>query len=178
MIRFVVAAIWICGVTLGSIYYSFSSSNENPASPQKSAEFFGGLDYVKTDILSIPVVAEGAVQGYFIGRFVYAADQKRLAAMTVPTEALVVDEVFTYLYSNPMINFVDAKKIDINAFRTNLRDAVNRRVGEELLKDVMIEQVDFLSKDEIRANAMRRRNAVSPAAAAAAAGARRGSASQ
>lgn len=163
MIKFVVAAIWICGVTVGSIFFAFSSTMDSATEEAKPAPYFGGLDYVKTDVISVPVVHENIVQGYFIARFVYTAEQKKLAAMTVPAESILIDEVFTYLYSNPMIDFTQAKKIDINAFRTGLRDAINKRMGEDLVNEVMIEQVDFLSKDEIRNNAMRRRNVSAPA---------------
>lgn len=159
MIKFIVAAIWICGVTVGSIFFAFSSTRDKPADEAKPAAYFGGLDYVKTDVISVPIVVENAVQGYFIARFVYTAEQKKLAAMSVPAESVLIDEIYTYLYSNPMIDFTQAKKIDIGAFRTNLRDAINKRLGEDIINEVLIEQVDFLSKDEIRNNAMRRRNA-------------------
>ena len=167
MIKFIVAAIWICGVTAGSIFFAFSSTRDKPADEAKPAAYFGGLDYVKTDVISVPVVVENAVQGYFIARFVYTAEQKKLAAMTVPAESVLIDEVYTYLYSNPMIDFTQAKKIDIGAFRTGLRDAINKRLGEDVINEVLIEQVDFLSKDEIRNNAMRRRTVSRPAPAAA-----------
>jgi len=158
VIKFIVAAIWICGVTVGSMMFAFSGAQKS-ASPQAetAATYFGGIDYVKTDVLSIPVVRNAAVQGYFIARFVYTAEQKRLAALTVPAESLLVDEVFTYLFSHPMIDFTDASNIDIDGFRNGLRDAMNKRVGEDLIKEVMIEQIDYLSKQEIRDNAMRRR---------------------
>jgi hypothetical protein len=157
VIKFIVAAIWICGVTVGSMMFAFSSVQKDAGEEAAPATYFGGIDYVKTDTLSIPIVHEAAVQGYFIARFIYTAEQKRLAAMTVPAESILVDEVFTYLYSNPLIDFTDTAKIDIDAFRAGLREAMNKRLGEELIKDVLIEQVDYLSKQEIRDNALRRR---------------------
>ena len=50
-----------------------------------------------------------------------------------------------------------ADTIDLDAFRKTIRDTVNARVGVELVHDVLIDQVNFLSKDEIRDNAIRRR---------------------
>jgi hypothetical protein len=156
MIKFVIAAIWICAVTVGSIFFAFSSTSEKPEAAAP-APFFGGLDYVKTDVISVPIVKDGGVAGYFIARFVYTADPARLAAMTVPAEAMLIDEVFTYLYSNPAIDFSRAERLDIDAFRNGLRDSINKRLGEDLIKEVMMEQVDYLSKQEIRDNAMKRR---------------------
>jgi len=160
VIKFIVAAIWICGVTIGSMIYAFSGAQKDGAAGEEAAAtYFGGLDYVKTDVLSVPIVRDAAVQGYFIARFVYTAEQKRLAAMTVPAESMLIDEAFTYLYSNPIFNFSgDGSPVDIEAFRVGLRDAMNKRLGEDLIKEVLIEQVDYLSKQEIRDNAMRRRS--------------------
>ncbi len=47
----------------------------------------------------------------------------------------------------------------MDAFRNGLRVSVNARVGETLMHEVLVEQVDYLSKQEIRDNAMRRRAA-------------------
>ena len=40
----------------------------------------------------------------------------------------------------------------MDGFRNGLRDSVNARVGEELMHEVLVEQVDYLSKQEIRDN--------------------------
>ena len=47
--------------------------------------------------------------------------------------------------------------IDLDAFRAAIRDTVNKRVGATLVHEVLIDQVNFLSKDEIRDNWLRRK---------------------
>lgn len=162
MIKFIVAAIWIVGVTVGSIYFAFSAGKAAPATEVKPAAYFGGLDYVKTDVISVPIVHDAAVQGYFLARFVYTAEQKKLAQMSVPAENILIDEVITYLYSHPLIDFTNTVKLDIDAFRNGLRDAINKRVGDDLIQEIMLEQVDYLSKQEIRDNTMKRRSGKKP----------------
>lgn len=157
MIKFVIAAVWIVAVTVGSIFFAFSSTGSAPKEAEAPAPYFGGLDYVKTDIISVPVVKSGEVAGYFIARFVYTADPARIAQMTVPMQALITDEFFTYVYSNPLLDFTKGDRIDIDGFRAGLRDSLNKRIGEEFVHEVMMEQVDYLSKQEIRDNAMKRR---------------------
>lgn len=157
MVKFIIAALWIVGVTVGSIFFAFSSTSSTPGAAEKPAPYFGGLDYVKTDVVSVPVVQDGQVAGYFIARFVYTAEPAKLASMTVPMEALVTDEVFSYVYSHPLIGFEKGDRIDLDAFRNGLRDSLNKRIGEEFVHEVLMEQVDYLSKQEIRDNAMKRR---------------------
>jgi hypothetical protein len=157
MVKFIIAAVWIVAVTVGSIFFAFSSTGKTSGEQEKPAAFFGGLDYVKTDVISVPVVRGGEVSGYFIARFVYTAEQKRIAKLSVPMEALITDEFFTYVYSNPLIDFTRGDRIDLDTFRNGLRDSLNKRLGEDFVHEVMMEQVDYLSKQEIRDNAMKRR---------------------
>lgn len=156
MIKFIAAAIWICVATIGAVVYSFQSAGaKTDAAPP--APMLGGLDYIKTDIISVPVLREGLVQGYFLARFVYTADPKQLAKLSVPADALLMDEVYTYIFGNPKLDFVNHETLDLDAFRNGVRESINKRIGEELVKEVLVEQMDYLSKDEIRDNAIRRR---------------------
>ena len=55
MIKFIAAAIWICAATLGAVFYSFQMSAAKPATEEAAKPLLGGLDYVKTDVISVPV---------------------------------------------------------------------------------------------------------------------------
>jgi hypothetical protein len=158
MIKFAFAAIWIAAVTLGSVYYSFNYTKEHHKSPNEPS-FFGGLDYLKTGIVSVPLFKDGHVYGYFLGRLVYTIEPDKLKALTLPAEVLVIDQLYDYLYANPDIDFYDKENLDLDRIKDGLRDSVNERVGVKLVHDVLIEQVDFLSKSDIRDNTIRRRTA-------------------
>lgn len=156
MIKFVVAAIWVCAVTIGAMVYSFQSSAARP-DPGSEPAFFGGLDYVKTEVFSVPVLQKGVINGYFIGRFVYTVEPEKLKKLSIPAETLIVDEVYTYLFSHPEMDFSKTDTVDIDALRTGIRDSINKRVGDTLIHEVLVEQVDYLSKADIRDNTIRQR---------------------
>lgn len=78
--------------------------------------------------------------------------------VSVPLEALITDEVYSVIYGNPQSDYTMIKSVDLDGFRGGIRDAINARVGEKLVHDVIVEQIDFLSKDDIRDNAIRRRS--------------------
>ena len=61
-------------------------------------EFFGGLDYVKTNIMSVPIISDGAIQGYLIAQFVFTADGKVLRQLSVPPELFLTDEAFRTIF--------------------------------------------------------------------------------
>jgi hypothetical protein len=155
LIKFIAAAIWICVVTIGAVVYSFQTSGANAEA--KGPALFGGLDYVKTDVISVPILRNSRIDGYFLARLVYVVDPAKLKLLTVPAEAILVDEVYSYLYSNPQLDFSVNKTLDLEMFRAGIRDAINARVQDALIDDILVEQIDFLSKDDIRDNSVRRR---------------------
>jgi hypothetical protein len=155
LIKFIAAAIWICVVTIGAVVYSFQTSGAN--ADAKGPALFGGLDYVKTDVISVPILRNSRIDGYFLARLVYVVDPAKLKLLSVPAEAILVDEVYSYLYSNPQLDFAVNETLDLEIFRAGIRDAINARVQETLVDDILVEQIDFLSKDDIRDNSVRRR---------------------
>ena len=114
---------------------------------------------MKTDVLSVPVLHRGGVVGYFLTRLVYTVDPVEIKELSVPAPTLINDQVYTYLFTNPNIDFSQIDTLDLDTFRNGLRDSINKRIGKDMIHDIMIEQIDFLSKQEIRDNALRRRTA-------------------
>ena len=154
MIKFVVAAFWIVAVAIGSVYYSFGVAQNRPVEAVTPG-FLGGLDYVKTEVISVPIVRSGQVSGYFLARLVYTIETEQAKKLVIPAEAVITDEVYSYLYANPQIDFQKRGAIDIDAIRDGIRKSVNERVGTPLIHDVLVEQLDYLTKEEIRANSFR-----------------------
>lgn len=158
MIKFIAAAMWICAATLGAAVFSFQTSQApSDAGKAEVKPLLGGLDYVKTDVIAVPVVREASVIGYFLTKLVYTVDPAIMGKLSIPAESLIVDQVYSYLYGSPEVDFTKTTALDLNAFRGHIRDAINTRIGETLVHDVMVEQIEFMSKDEIRDNALRRR---------------------
>lgn len=157
MIKFIVAALWICAATVGAVFYSFQAAGE--AADQPANPLLGGLDYVNTNMISVPVVRDAQVKGYFLTKLVYTVEPAIRAKLSVPAEALITDQVYSYLYANPQIDLAKDSPIDLDAFRKNIRDSINARIGAKLVDDVLVDQMNFLTTDEIRDNAIRRRNA-------------------
>ena len=156
MIKFIAAAIWICAATLGAVFYSFQAAGEAGVG-ETPKPMLGGLDYVKTDVISVPLLRNSRIDGYFLTKLVYTVEPDQIKKLSVPAQALMTDQVYSYLYANPQIDFTKKGTIDLDAFRKAIRDTINARVGVELVHEVLIDQVNFLTKDEIRDNAVRRR---------------------
>jgi hypothetical protein len=161
MIKFIAAAIWICIATIGAVFYSFQAAGAR-GEGEAPKPMLGGLDYVKTDIISVPLVRNSTVEGYLLTKLVYTVDPAQIKKLSIPAEALFTDQVYSYLYTNPQIDFANKTDLDINAVRTNIRDTINARVGEKVVHEVLVDQIDFLTKDDIRDSSIRRKKGAEP----------------
>jgi hypothetical protein len=157
LIKFIGAAVWICLVTLAAVFYSFKTPH-----PHTEADalppLLGGLKYVKANVISVPVFNKASIEGYFLARLVYTADPQELKKLTVPAESLITDQVYSYLYANPEIDFSKRADLDLDAFKNGIRDSINSRIGQEIIHDVIVEQIDFLTREETRDRSVRRRS--------------------
>jgi len=154
MIKFIVAALWLCAVTVGTIFYSFSLAGQKTVAAENAPAYFGGLDYVKADMISVPYIRNAQVDGYVLAQLVYTAEPEELRKLTIPIQSLLLDQVYAYIYADPSF---DMAKFDLEGFKAGLRDSINKRVGTELIHEVLVEQVDYVPKSDIRMNTPQRR---------------------
>ena len=82
MIKLILSGLWVCLVTLLSTYavVSWQTARAPEAEPQK---LFGGLESVKTRMISVPVVADGAIHGYVMAQFIFTVDAKVMNRLSV-----------------------------------------------------------------------------------------------
>jgi len=151
MIKLLMTGVWICGVALASVYFSVQVSNKKEAVEPDPA-MFGGLETVRGEVISIPVISSGAVQGYFLTRLSYTVDPERAAALTIPVPDLITDALYSALVGEPIIEFPNIERFDLETFKSHILETLNERVGETVFHDVIVEQIDFLSKEDIRSN--------------------------
>jgi hypothetical protein len=149
IIRLLMTGVWACIVTVGaSIGLSYWKESHAALSPKQ--EYAGGLVYEKTRVLNVPMIAEGSVQGYIITQLVYTADGKVLRQLPVPPEAFIVDEAFRNLYGDEKIDFKNLSRYDLAHFAQTVKEQVNRRLQSDVLQDVLVQDFNYVSKDQIR----------------------------
>jgi hypothetical protein len=77
MIKLLATGVWICAVALASVYFSVQLTNKKEP-VQEDPAMFGGLETVRGEVTSIPVISSGAVQGYFLTRLSYTIDPAKI----------------------------------------------------------------------------------------------------
>ncbi len=98
----------------------------------------------------MPIIGEGTVQGYMVAQFVFTVDATALKEMKINPEVYLLDEAFKTIYANEQINFQNMKKQDLPLLAKRLGDNVNKRLGAEIVQDVLIDQLAYIPKKDVR----------------------------
>jgi hypothetical protein len=145
MVRLVISCLWICAVTLGSAYTMIVIKTRH-------AEAFAQGDKVgfeKTRPINVPMIANGSVQGYVVAQFSYTANGEDKKQASVPIEAFILDEAFKTLYADDKLDFRHLEKYDLPALTKYLIEKVNVRLNSPMLKDVLVEEFNYVAKEDI-----------------------------
>ncbi|HEY5226566.1 MAG TPA: hypothetical protein VIJ06_07230 [Methylovirgula sp.] len=146
MIRLFASCIWICLVTAGAGYAAAAWKLQ--AGIAAAAPHVEKLQYHKTKVLNVPMIANGAVQGYVVVQFGFT-ETANAAAFPVPPDAFLLDEAFRLIYSDPTLDFRHLEKYDIAKFTHELVQKVNRRLNEDAIKEILVEEINFVSSRDI-----------------------------
>lgn len=151
MLKLIITGVWVCVVTLGSVYMSIQMSK--PADkPDPEAEKKKVQELIRGEVTTFPVIGDGKVLGYFLTRTSYVVDKTKMPELKLPIPELLTDEMYTQLVGNRVIKIGDNRNFDLEEFRKTVKDALNKRLEMDVIQDVIVEQIDYLSKDDIRSN--------------------------
>jgi flagellar basal body-associated protein FliL len=148
MIKLIVSCIWICFVTAATGYAAamwqldHSDAAAAAAAPEK-------IEYKKTRPLNVPIIAKGTVAGYVVAQFGYTLSTENAKDLAVPPEVFLLDEAFQTIYSDERLDFRHLEKYDVARLTKSLVAKVNKRMGKEVLKDVLVEELNFVAKEDI-----------------------------
>ncbi|RDJ27424.1 hypothetical protein DWF00_10730 [Bosea caraganae] len=146
--RLLLLGIWVCGVTLASSHVAVLW--RAGTAPTVEQPFLEGLDYEETSPVSVPILANGVVQGYVVAQFVFTADAHTLRQVTVRPHAYINDEAIRAIYSNAKVDFSKLERVDIDALLKSVKSNVNARFGGDLIKDVLVKDFNYIRKDQLR----------------------------
>jgi len=138
--------VWVLIVALASSYAAvYFDNTKKPAEAEQAAI---ALQFDKTRVINVPMIAKGSVQGFVVAQFGYTVDAAMLKKTQLSPEAFLLDEAFRTLYSDDHLDFSHLEKYDINKFTKHLVQATNERLGSNLVKSVLIQDFTYFSKEE------------------------------
>lgn len=158
MIRLIATGLWICLVTVLSSYAATLWKTETRPEAEVD-KLFGGLELVKTSMISVPIVSSNAVDGYVLAQFTFTMKSDVLKKMSVKPDVFLLDAAFRTIYGSDAAAMRGSKKQDLQAVTAAVKSKVNERFGQQFVEDVLIERFAFVPKSETRNGAELMKNA-------------------
>ncbi|MEN3379782.1 MAG: hypothetical protein V7604_5137 [Hyphomicrobiales bacterium] len=149
MIKLFMSGAWVCLITLAAAY-GISQWVASGGKLMVRKDYLEGLEYEKTRMINVPMIVDGAVQGYIAAQFVFTVDAKTVRQLSVPPDPFVVHEAFRRIYSEERIDFKNLKKQDLVPLLKGIKQDVNERMQANIVQDVLIEEFNYISKDDLR----------------------------
>lgn len=151
MFKLIITGIWVAAVTLGSVYFSIQMSKAPDPGAEEAAKK-AVQELVRGETITYPVIGQGRVQGYFLAKASFVTDKTKLAEIKLPIPELLTDELYTELVGDKVIRVGENRNFDLKAFKARIKESLNRKLGTEVVLDVIVEQIDYLTKEELQSN--------------------------
>ncbi|MGO4440102.1 hypothetical protein [Rhizobium sp. RAF56] len=149
MVKLVLTGLWVCAITLASVYFSVQMATAPAVDPNADKK---QQEYVAGETVSIPVIDKGGIGGYFVTKISYMMGKEQPKEPGLPLTELATDELYTLLVGNKVVDLAHTDRFDLAAFRADIKKGLNERLGGEFIANVLVEQLGYLSKDELSAN--------------------------
>jgi hypothetical protein len=148
MIKYLLGGLWASVVSLGAAYGMLQW--QKSGAPASVAEGETKVEEFRTKAINVPIIGAGTIQGYMVAQFVFTVDAAALQKMRVNPEVYVLDEAFKTIYAGEQVNFQNMKKQDLPLLARKLGENVNKRLGVKIVQDVLIDQLSYIPKKDMR----------------------------
>ena len=156
MIKIILAGLWACLATMAACYAAVSWQASHTVSEVAEPErLFGGLETVRTRMISVPIIRSGAIQGYVMAQFSFTANAAILKRLSLKADVVLLDEAFKAIYSEEVLDFKNMKKQDLGGLVKRIVEGSNQRFGTHIVDDAFIQELTYVTKEGVRSGGRR-----------------------
>jgi hypothetical protein len=156
VIKTLLIGLWVCIVALGSSYF-FVQMNNSSSAHVPSEEEVEVVEFIKTDMVSVPVIRGGKVQGYLVAQLSFAVNKAETAKLPFEPAPYLVDVAYRALYENSIIDFSQLQPQDLTLLARKISEGANAKLGGAVVKDVLMNEINYVPRDEVRTNWVRKK---------------------
>ncbi|WP_102830535.1 hypothetical protein [Bartonella bovis] len=149
MIKMIAMGVWGCLVALSTLMLSVKVNAVNPNISKVSAPVAEEISPGQTEVISVPILVEGSVQGYIISQLTYLIDKKVEQEMSFPLGVLINDAIFKCFWGS-YSDVRAVEKIKFETVKKQIIDEVNQHFPTPVLKDLLVKQFNYLPADKVR----------------------------
>lgn len=155
MLKTIMAGVWAAALLSGSVWF-FGQPVPLEGDGDDKGVYFGALETIKLDTVVVPIVRNSTVQGYLILDSAYTIATEEAASLSVPIQYILRDMINASIYGNAEIDIYRLERFDLIKFQNKIVKDINAKVGKKLVHDVMVQRLNFMTKEEIRDQQLRR----------------------
>jgi hypothetical protein len=102
------------------------------------------IETVMTGTMRVPIMSDNKAIGYAVLDLSIDYDAASLGAGADNFKDVAVDETFRTVYEAVGVDFKKAKKTDLTGLLKELGERLNRRLGENLVREVRVKEFMFV----------------------------------
>ena len=147
MVRMLLLGLVVVIATLGGSYAAMQFPRGAPSKTEDASE---KAEVVKLDPVSVPVVREGRIQGYVIGRFAFSAPASAIRKDKDALSLYVNEAIFRSVYEEEGLDFTALKIVEVDKLIGRMVTKANARLGQSTIVQIFVESMNFLAHDAVR----------------------------
>lgn len=152
MLKLVLSGLWVALVTGVSAYFAPVLVTAESDGGDQTGSAVPELVELKTEMTSVPMVRGGEVLGYVIIQLSYSVNKQVLEKLKIEPQPYLVDAAFRGVFSSPQTDFRRVRASELDALTEKIATEANRRLGSNLVQQVLIQQLNYVRKEDIRTN--------------------------
>jgi len=149
MLKTIGLGIWAVIVALAAGYMAATWNTGATVDIVRAESKPSGLEYRRPSAITVPMISGGKLSGYVVAKVVFTADAAALRDSPIDPQPFVVDEAFRHIYTDGKVEFDHLSKYNLDAITGAIKDAVNKRLGTELIKDVLVEEMNYVDREQL-----------------------------
>jgi hypothetical protein len=151
VIKMLLLGLWVCLIALGSSYFSANFVGQKSIAKAGNLEA-GPTEFIKSDMISVPVIRSGRVQGYVVAQFTFVVDTAEIAKLKYEPNPFLFDAAFRCLYENQTTDFSSLQQQDLTELVKQVLERANKKLAAPVTKDVLLTEINYVLRDEVRTN--------------------------
>jgi hypothetical protein len=151
MLKILIAGIWGVLMMGGGIFVGQVLSQSAPA-PEQGKPKDVGFQQLTTELTGAPIIVEGKVLGYLVFRIHSEVDTSKLPNEKFEVAPFLLNAAFQTAYELYQDGFQKIGPHDLEKITSQISERVNEKLGAETVKDVQIDQFNYVPMDKVRQN--------------------------
>lgn len=148
MMKLIIIGVWACIVTLAGAYGGVYWRTHAHDSGDKAHE--EALETRKIKPITVPIIANGMIKGYILAEFSLVSPKGDPHDKSLDPEGYFLDEAYRFIYASSDKDFTNMQTSDVADMSKRITEAVNKRLGKEMIKEALVTNFGFIPRDELQ----------------------------